>query len=96
VLAIVAQAVDASEADQALITTQFATLLEVVWPGSASPLSRLSLVLAAAAAAKAARQHRRLIPGTQCSARRGLRALDRMVDLGPGGIYGPNTDSFHH
>jgi len=31
-------AVDASEADQALTTTQFATLLEVVWPGSASPI----------------------------------------------------------
>jgi hypothetical protein len=37
-MAIVAQAVDASEADQALITRQFVTLLEVVWPGSASPI----------------------------------------------------------
>ena len=59
-------------------------------------LSRLSLVLAAAAAAGGRRQRRRAKCRTRCSARRALHALDRMVDLAPGGICAPNTDSFHH
>jgi hypothetical protein len=88
VLAIVAQAVDASEADQALTTTQFATLLKVVWPGSASPIPPVASARRGRSSS-GCRQRRRAIPGTRCSARRGLRALNRMVDLGPGGIYGP-------
>jgi hypothetical protein len=88
VLAIVAQAVDASQADQALITTQFVTLLEVVWPGSASPIPPVAGARRGRSS-RGCRQRRRAIPGARCSAWRGLRAPNRMVDLGPGGIYRP-------
>jgi hypothetical protein len=48
-------------------------------------LSRLSLVLAAAAAGGAA-QRRGAKSHARCAARRALRALDRVVDFAPGGI----------
>jgi hypothetical protein len=42
------------------------------------------------------RQRRRAKPATRCSARRPLRALDRMVDFAPGGIWARITINFPH
>jgi uncharacterized membrane protein YeiH len=58
-------------------------------------LSRLSLVLAAAAAVGGRRQRRRAKSPTRCFTRR-VYAMDRVVDIAPGGICTPITSSFHH
>jgi hypothetical protein len=70
-----------------------AILLATWWPGIGwlfrqdhLHLSRLSLVHGRSRSSRGRRQCRRAKSGTRCATRRSLRAMDRVVDLAPGGV----------